>query len=149
MNSWFRCNELLAHQWFLSQEWNSCDKKNYPFTYKICPFLAPLLRKSALLINQSALCFEKYPFAWKKYPFTQKVALLFRKAFLINSILTNSESWYGVKMEEIEMLEQVDEIFLRKILEVGKSCPKEMLYLETASRPIRFIIMSRRLMFLH
>ena len=52
-------------------------------------------------------------------------------------------------MEEIELLEQVDEMLLRKLLEVGKSCPKEMLYLETGSRPIRFIIMSRRLMFLH
>ena len=78
-----------------------------------------------------------------------EVALLFRKSFFINSILTNSESWYGLKIEEIELLEQVDEMLLRKILEVGKSCPKEMLYLETGSWPIRFIIMSRRLMFLH
>ena len=78
-----------------------------------------------------------------------EVALLFRKSFLINSILTNSESWYGIKIEELELLEQVDEILLRKILEVGKSCPKEMLYLETGSWPIRFVIMSRRLMFLH
>ena len=82
-------------------------------------------------------------------PHVFQVSMLFRKSFLINSILTNAESWYGIKMEEIEILEQVDEMLLRKILEVGKSCPKEMLYLETGSRPIRFIIMSRRLMFLH
>ena len=62
--------------------------------------------------------------------------------------MTNSESWYGLKNEEIEQLEQVDEMFLRKLLEVGRGCPKEMLYLETGSLPIRFIIMSRRLMFL-
>ena len=78
-----------------------------------------------------------------------EVGLLFRKSILINSILTNSESWYGLKNEEIEQLEQVDEMFLRKLLEVGRGCPKEMLYLETGSLPIRFIIMSRRLMFLH
>ena len=82
-------------------------------------------------------------------PHVFEVSLLFRKSFLINSILTNSESWYGIKNEELELLEQVDEMLLRKILEVGKSCPKEMLYLETGSWPIRFIIMSRRLMFLH
>ena len=82
-------------------------------------------------------------------PHVFEVGLLFRKSFFINSILTNSESWYGLKIEEIELLEQVDEMLLRKILEVGKSCPKEMLYLETGSWPIRFIIMSRRLMFLH
>ena len=29
---------------------------------------------------------------------------------------------------------------IRKLLEVGKSCPKEMLYLETGAWPIRFII---------
>ena len=82
-------------------------------------------------------------------PHVFEVGLLFRKSFLINSILTNSESWYGVKYEEIDLLEQVDEMFIRKLLEVGKSCPKEMLYLETGAWPIRFIIMSRRLMFLH
>ena len=82
-------------------------------------------------------------------PHVLAVALLFRKAFLINGILTNSETWYGLKDEDIELLEQVDEMYLRKILEAGRSCPKEMLYLETGSWPIRFIIMSRRLMFLH
>ena len=34
-------------------------------------------------------------------------------------------------------------------MEVGTSCPKEMLYLETGSTPIRYIIKFRRLMFLH
>ena len=58
-------------------------------------------------------------------PHVFEVALLFRKSFLINSILTNSESWYGIKTDELELLEQVDEILLRKILEVGKSCPKK------------------------
>ena len=54
-----------------------------------------------------------------------------------------------MKVEEIEQLEQVDEIFLRKLLEAGRCCPKDMSYLETDSWPIRYIIMSRRLMFLH
>ena len=40
-------------------------------------------------------------------------------------------------------------MLLRKILEVGSSCPKEMLYLETGTTPIRYIIMTRRLMFFH
>ena len=82
-------------------------------------------------------------------PHIFEVGLLFRKSIFINSILCNSESWYGLKVEEIEQLEQVDEIILRKLLEAGRCCPKEMLYLETVSWPIRYIIMSRRLMFLH
>ena len=40
-------------------------------------------------------------------------------------------------------------MLLRKILEVGSSCPKEMLFLETGTTHIRYIIMTRRLMFLH
>ena len=52
-------------------------------------------------------------------------------------------------MSEIEQLEQVDENLMRKILEVGQGCPKEMLYLELGCKPIRFTIMMRRLMFFH
>ena len=48
---------------------------------------------------------------------------------LVNGILTNSEAWYGLSDSKIELLEQVDEQFLRIFLEVGKGCPKEMLYL--------------------
>ena len=50
---------------------------------------------------------------------------------------------------DIENLEQIDEQLLRRILEVGSGCPKEMLYLDTGTMPIRFIITYRRIMFLH
>ena len=52
-------------------------------------------------------------------------------------------------MAEVEQLEQVDESLLRKILEVGKGCPKEMLFLELGCIPIRFTLMQRRIMFFH
>ena len=35
------------------------------------------------------------------------------------------------------------------MLEVGKGCPKEMLYLETGATPIRYVVKFKRLMFLH
>ena len=81
-------------------------------------------------------------------PFYFEVVLL-RKTLLVNSILTNSEAWYGLKNVEIEKLEQVDEGFLRRFLEAGKCCPKEILYLETGTFPLRFTIITRRLMFFH
>ena len=68
---------------------------------------------------------------------------------LVNGILTNAEAWYGLTDSEIELLEQVDEQFLRIFLEVGKGCPREMLYLEKGAIPLRFTIHKRRLMFLH
>ena len=82
-------------------------------------------------------------------PFYFEVALILRGSNLLNGILTNSEAWYGLSKQEVEHLERVDEMLLRKILEVGVSCPKEMLYLELGVTPIRFVIMTRRLMFLH
>ena len=41
----------------------------------------------------------------------------------------------------------MDESLMRLILECPMSVPKEMLYLEVGLTPIRYILMSRRLMF--
>ena len=82
-------------------------------------------------------------------PFTFEVSLTLRESFLISSILTNSEAWLGVSDSEVEKLEQVDESLMRRFLEVGQGCPKEMLYLELGCMPIRFTIMIRRILFLH
>ena len=82
-------------------------------------------------------------------PFYFEVAMMLRSSHLINGILTNAEAWYGLTRENIEQLEQVDEMLLRRVLEVGSCCPKEMLYLETGAIPLRFIIMQRRILFLN
>ena len=82
-------------------------------------------------------------------PYYFEVAFTLRSSLVLSSILTNSEAWYGLSLAEIEQLEQVDEMLIRRILEVGQSCPKEMLYLETGCTPIRYIIMLRKIMFLH
>ena len=81
-------------------------------------------------------------------PYHFQVATVLRESLLINSILTNAEAWYGVTKSHIELLESVDELLLRRILEVPSTCPKEMLYLEMGCLPIKFIIASRRLSFL-
>jgi hypothetical protein len=82
-------------------------------------------------------------------PFYFEVGLILRGSNLINGILTNSEAWYGLKTCEVEQLEMVDETMLRRFLEAGKCTPKEMLYLETGTIPLRFIIRVRRLMYFH
>ena len=46
-------------------------------------------------------------------------------------------------------MEQIDEYLLRSILETGRSTPKVMLYLEMGCMPIRFILMKRRIIYLH
>jgi hypothetical protein len=82
-------------------------------------------------------------------PFYFEVVFILRNSMFLNSILTNSEAWYGLSLTEIEQLQQVDEMLFIKILEVRQSCPKEMLYLDTGCTPIRYIIMLRKIMFLH
>ena len=82
-------------------------------------------------------------------PFQFETAGILRNSLLINGILTNSEVWYNLTKAETEELEELDEILIRRILETGKCTPKAMLYLEMGFTPIRFIIMKRRIMFLH
>ena len=85
--------------------------------------------------------------AFGKYNF--EISVILRNSLLISGMLTNAEAWYDVKKSELEVLEKVDESLLRQILETPSCTPKEMLYLEMGVLPIRFIIMSRRINYLH
>ena len=96
------------------------------------------------VVNQISTILEEICFG----PYQLEVALNMRNSMLLNGILTNSEAWYGLTSQDLTNLEQVEEMFLRKILEAPFSTPKCMLYLETGTKPIRFTIKMRRLMFL-
>ena len=78
-----------------------------------------------------------------------EAGLRLRQAMLVNGILFNSEAWHGISMKDIEVFEKIDEALLRSILNAHSKIPREALYLETKSIPIRYIIASRRLMYLH
>ena len=72
-----------------------------------------------------------------------------RGSLLLSTLLSNSEAWYNLTEKEIESLEKVDEAFLRKLFSSIVTTPREALYLESGNIPIRFVLMSRRLNFLH
>jgi hypothetical protein len=97
------------------------------------------------IISQIMILLDEISFG--QYYF--EIAVMLRQAMLINSILFNAEVWYGVSDKEVADLEEVDELLLRKILNAHSKTPKEALYLELGCLPIRFILMSRRIMFLH
>ena len=61
----------------------------------------------------------------------------------------NSEAWHNIYDKDIAPLEKVDEALLRAMLGAHAKTPLEALYLETNSVPIRFILKSRRIMYLH
>ena len=82
-------------------------------------------------------------------PYYFEVALILRNSLLISSLLFNSESWYHITSAEIHLLESADVQLLRSILNVPKSTPKEMLYLELGCIPLRYQIQKRRSLFLY
>ena len=78
-----------------------------------------------------------------------EIGLILRDVLLVSSMLFNSEAWYNVTQKEIELLETVDTLFLRKLIGAPKSTPKEMLYLEMGLIQFRDIIREKRLRFLY
>ena len=86
------------------------------------------------------LCFGQHHF---------EIATLFRESLLINGMIYNSEIWYNLKDSDYEEFENVDRLLLCKILKVPKTTPKEAFFLELGLLPIKMIIKSKRLMYLH
>ena len=82
-----------------------------------------------------------------KYHF--EIAIILRNAYLISSILSNSEVWYGLTQSNYEQLEQTDEMWMRDLFSCSSSVSKDLLYLELGLVQIRHIIEMRRLLYLH
>ena len=85
------------------------------------------------------ICFGKYHFI---------IARILRETIFLNSILLNSEAWYSMDKKNIQDLEKLDNILLKRILELPSSTPSAFLHLELGTTPIRFVMMGRRLNFL-
>ena len=100
-------------------------------------------------INQTLkdLCLGRYFY---------EAAMILRDSLLLSTLFSNSEAWVNLSKKNIEDLESVDEQFLRNIFQEAHKktsmlakTPLELLYLETGCIPVRFILKSRRLNFLH
>ena len=81
--------------------------------------------------------------------FKIQMGLHLRQAILINGILYNSEAWHCLTKTHIEQLELIDNQFLRRLFNAHSKTSTAFLHLETGTMPIKFIISSRRLNFLH
>ena len=112
---------------------------------KIRPNIEARRSKGLGIVNNILAIINEIPLGhWRV-----EAGLRLRQAMLVNGCLFNSEAWHGVKETDIKLLEKVDESLLRGILNSHGKIPLEALYLETGALPIRFIIASRRLMYLH
>ena len=88
----------------------------------------------------SDLCLGKFYF---------QSAIILRSSLFLSSLISNSESWVNLSPKNVSDLEKIDEQLLRDLLSAQRNTPKEILYLETGSIPVRFVIISRRINFLH
>ena len=77
-----------------------------------------------------------------------RIALMLRESIFLNSILNNSEVWYGLLDRQINQLEMVDRLLVRKFLDAPVSTPVEGVYLELGILSIGTIIRARRINFL-
>ena len=77
-----------------------------------------------------------------------EVGMLLRDSLLLSSILYNAEAWYNLTNAELNLIETVDLMFLRKLMNAPKTTPKEMFFLELGCVPIRQIITGKRISFL-
>ena len=76
-----------------------------------------------------------------------RIGLMLRDTNIINPILFNSEVWYGVSTEQIETLEKIDVLYLRKLFNGHSKTAIEAFYIEAGKMPIRMLIKIRRLMY--
>ena len=64
-------------------------------------------------------------------------------------LLNNSECWQEVSDKTIKELDNLHLMFLRCILAVGSGCPIPSLFWETGSIRMQYMILQRKLIFLH
>ena len=78
-----------------------------------------------------------------------EIASTLREARLINGILTNADVWYSLQKSEIDEIEEIDKMLLRRILAAPDSTCIESLYLELGLIPIHVLLKARRMIYLH
>ena len=76
-----------------------------------------------------------------------EIGLILREAVLMSKILLSAESWHRVTQYQIEKLEEMDNIFLRKLFNCHSKTAIEFLVSESGTIPIRFQISGRRLLY--
>ena len=82
-----------------------------------------------------------------KYYF--ETAVILRESLFLSSLLLNSEAWVGYSDKDIRELEKCDEQLLARILDCDKNTSNTHKYLELGVLPLRFVVMKRKLGFLH
>ena len=76
-----------------------------------------------------------------------QIGLMLRDAMFVNRVLFNSEAWSSINQKYIEEIETIDRTLMKFIVGAHAKTPSKMLYLETATIPLRHTISIRRMMY--
>ena len=135
------CPKLQVHE----NEMNEADAEKYlgDVIDKSCKIQAAINKRlkrgegiiSEILSILSEISLGKYK---------TEAALKLREAMLLIGVLYNSEAWHGLTSAQVVIMEQLDESFLRGILNAHRKTAKEFLYPETENRPIKYFLAQRR-----
>ena len=77
-----------------------------------------------------------------------EIAMILRESMFLNSILVNSETWYGVNKRQIELLEAADVRLFEVFFKSHSKTVRNAYFAETGLLKINHIMSKRRLMFL-
>ena len=95
------------------------------------------------LINQIISILKEISFGIYHF----EIGMVLRTSMLINGILFSTEALCNLSTKHIEMLEECDKIFMRRLFEAEQGTPIESFFLETSAWPIRFILMGRKIIY--
>ena len=77
-----------------------------------------------------------------------QVGLQLRESMFVNGVLFNSEVWQGLNTADITMLDTVDHKVMNVICAGHAKTASEFYYLETGTIPLKYLIASRRILYL-
>ena len=108
-------------------------------TYKINSNIDERFNKGIGIVNQIIRMLKEISFGHHYY----EMAIMFRQAMLVNSIMCNSEVLYGLSKAHIEKLESVDVYLWKNVFSLKVSTPIKSYCIETNTTPFRYIVMAR------
>ena len=77
-----------------------------------------------------------------------KIGIILTRIIIRSTIIYGLETYYNLKENEFRVLEQIEEVFIRKLLKTSSGCPISQIDLKTGHVPARFEIYKWRCLFL-
>ena len=76
-----------------------------------------------------------------------EILIIFRNSVLVSKLIFNSEVWNVITESQYNKLQDIDELYIRRVMNVMKSVAKESIYITLGILPLKYLIKIRRLMY--